>query len=354
MKVVDAVAHILKAEGVEFLFAYPVNHLIEAAAKVDIRTVIVRQERIGLHMADAVSRLSSGRKIGVFAMQHGPGTENAYGGVAQAYGESSPILVLPMGYPRQEAHVSPNYNAAVSFRDITKSVEPLTVPAAVPDVMRRAFTAVRNGRPQPALVVMPTDLLNEEVPEPLAYTPTRKLRSGPDPDDVRRAVDMLLEAERPVIYAGQGIHYAQAWPQLQALAERLQIPVMTTLTAKSAFPENHPLALGCANRSQPNAVMQFLREADLVFGIGCSFTITPFGIRMPPGKTILHATLDPKDLNKDVAADHALLGDAQLTLTAHSGRTGRARHRPPRRGRGAASAHSPSRTKAGSPIGCPS
>lgn len=316
MKVVDAVAHILKAEGVEFLFAYPVNHLIEAAAKVDIRTVIVRQERIGLHMADAISRLSSGQKIGVFGMQHGPGTENAFGGVAQAYAESSPILVLPMGPARREVQVEPNFDPTLNFRHVTKSVESLTLPDTVAPVMRRAFNAVRTGRPLPAMVVMPTDLLNEELPEPLDYTPSRSIRSGPDPDDVKRAVDLLLEAEHPVIYAGQGIHYAQAWPELVELAERLQIPVTTTLTGKSAFPEDHPLALGCANRSQPKGVMTFLRDSDLVFGIGCSFSFTPFGIRMPASKKIMHATLDPKDVNKDVASDHALIGDAKLTLRA--------------------------------------
>ena len=101
MNVAQAVAHVLKKEGVEYLFAYPVNPLIESAAELDIRTVIVRQERIGLHMADAMSRLTSGRKIGVFCMQSGPGTENAYGGVAQAFGESVPIVVLPMGYRRK-------------------------------------------------------------------------------------------------------------------------------------------------------------------------------------------------------------------------------------------------------------
>ena len=84
MKVVDAVAKVLKTEGVEYLFAYPVNPIIEAAAKLDIRTIIVRQERIGLHMADAMSRMTSGQQIGVFCMQSGPGSENAFGGVAQA------------------------------------------------------------------------------------------------------------------------------------------------------------------------------------------------------------------------------------------------------------------------------
>ena len=107
MNVAQAIARILKAEGVEILFAYPVNPLIEAAAEVDIRTVIVRQERVGLHMADAYSRLSSGQKLGVFCMQHGPGAENAYGGVAQAYGESVPIMVIPMGYPTRVMNVDP-------------------------------------------------------------------------------------------------------------------------------------------------------------------------------------------------------------------------------------------------------
>ena len=88
MQVAAAVAEILKREGVSFLIGYPVNPIIEAAAEADIRTIMVRQERIGLHMADAVSRVTSGEKIGVFTMQHGPGTENAFGGVAQSWGDS--------------------------------------------------------------------------------------------------------------------------------------------------------------------------------------------------------------------------------------------------------------------------
>src|SRR5215212_10805297 len=101
MKAVDAIAEILKREGVDFLIGYPVNPIIETAAVADIRTIIVRQERTGLHMADAVSRVTSGRTIGVFAMQHGPGTENAFGGVAQAFADSAPIVVLPAGYARR-------------------------------------------------------------------------------------------------------------------------------------------------------------------------------------------------------------------------------------------------------------
>src|SRR3954470_9948888 len=126
MRVANAVAEILKREGVEFLIAYPVNTVIEAAAEADIRTIIVRQERTGLHMADAVSRVTSGDQVGVFVMQYGPGTENAYGGVAQAYSESVPLLVMPGGYPRRLAWIDRNYNASVSMRNVTKSAEPLT------------------------------------------------------------------------------------------------------------------------------------------------------------------------------------------------------------------------------------
>src|SRR6187200_1420952 len=116
MKGAAAVAEILKREGVEFLIGYPVNPIIETAAVADIRTIIVRQARTGLHMADAVSRVTSGRTSGVFAMQHGPGTENAFGGVAQAYADSAPIVVLPAGYPRRLINVPPNFNAFLNYQ----------------------------------------------------------------------------------------------------------------------------------------------------------------------------------------------------------------------------------------------
>ena len=316
MNVAQAVAHVLKQEGVEYLFAYPVNPLIETAAELDIRTVIVRQERIGLHMADAMSRLTSGRKIGVFCMQSGPGTENAYGGVAQAFGESVPIVVLPMGYRRTVAQLSPNFHAYLNFQHITKSCEYLVLPETVSEVMRRAFTQVKNGRPGPALVEFPTDILDEEVPGPFEYRPTPSVRVGPDPDAVRDAAEALVAAERPVIYAGQGVHYAEAWPELKQLAELLEAPVTTSLDGKSAFPENHPLSLGNGGRSMPEPVHVFMQNADVIFGIGCSFTRTNFGLTMPEGKTYIHATLDPGDINKDVACHYPIVGDAALTLRA--------------------------------------
>src|SRR5689334_7668408 len=138
MKTADAISEILKREGVEWIIGYPVNHILERGAAADIRPIIVRQERTGLHMADAISRVTSGKKLGVFCMQHGPGTENAYGGVAQAYSESIPILVMPMGYARHLAHVSRNYNSSISMRDVTKTAEPVTAAKDLPAIFRRA------------------------------------------------------------------------------------------------------------------------------------------------------------------------------------------------------------------------
>jgi acetolactate synthase-1/2/3 large subunit len=316
MKGAAAVAEILKREGVEFLIGYPVNPIIEAAAQADIRTIIVRQERTGLHMADAVSRVSSGRRIGVFAMQHGPGSENAFGGVAQAYGESVPIVVLPAGYPRRLTNIPPYFNAFMNYRNITKWCEQVTCADAIPDALRRAFTQVRNGRPRPALVEIPTDVFPEEVPEPLDYRPTRATRTGPDPQAVTEVARVLVEARRPVIYAGQGVHYARAWRPLRELAELLEAPVTTSLQGKSAFPEDHPLSLGSGGRSLPGTVHHFLHAADVIFGIGCSFAASNFALVMPKNKVFVHATLDPADLNKTVPADCALIGDAGLTLEA--------------------------------------
>ncbi len=315
MKVGEAVAHIMKAEGIEILCGYPVNHLLEFAAAADIRPIIVRQERIGLHMADAISRVTSGKKIGAFCMQHGPGSENAYGGVAQAYSESVPLLVIPQGYPRRIAGIDPNYSASREMRNIAKISEHVIVPNEIVNALRRAFSNLRNGRGGPAIVEIPTDIWNEEIGD-VNYTPVGTAKFGPDPADVRKAAAAILAAKRPVIYAGTGVHWAQAWPQLRKFAELLGAPVTTSLGGKSAFPENHELSLGSGGNAIPKTVHHFIEKSDLIIGIGCSFTETNFGIKMPKGKTFVHATLDPNHLNKDVISAIGLVGDAGLTLDA--------------------------------------
>ena len=311
----EAIARILKAEGVKYLFCYPLNPIIEAAAAVDIRPILVRQERTGAHMADAFSRMTSGDEIGVFVMQHGPGAENSFGGVAQCYGESVPVLFMPAGYARNVAHYYPNFNSTLNMKHITKWAEPLTSGAEVVNVMRRAFTQLRNGRPGPVLVEIPWDVCNEAA-DISSYKPVFKTRTAPDPDHVKSAARELAAADKPVIYAGQGIHYSKAWPELKEIAELLNAPVTTSIAGKSAFDETHPLALGSGGHATSRMVYDFLYDADLIFGIGCSFAISSFATRMPKNKRYIHATLDPVDLNKDIQAEIGIAGDAKLTLQA--------------------------------------
>ncbi|HME27192.1 MAG TPA: thiamine pyrophosphate-requiring protein [Acetobacteraceae bacterium] len=315
MKVGEAVAEIMRREGIEILCGYPVNHLLEFAAAADIRPIIVRQERIGIHMADAISRVTSGKKIGAFCMQHGPGSENAYGGVAQSYSESVPLLVIPQGYPRRIAGIDPNFSASREMRGVAKISEHVIVPGEIVSALRRAFSNLRNGRGGPAIVEIPTDIWNEDIGE-LDYTPVSKAKSAPDPADVRKAAAAILAAKRPVIYAGTGVHWAEAWPQLRKFAELLGAPVTTSLGGKSAFPENHRLSLGSGGNAVPKTVHHFVEKSDLIIGIGCSFTETNFGIKFPKGKKFVHATLDPHHLNKDVVSAIGLVGDAGLTLDA--------------------------------------
>jgi acetolactate synthase-1/2/3 large subunit len=221
-----------------------------------------------------------------------------------------------MGYARRIAHIRPNFNSTESMANVAKTTEPVTSADEVPNVMRRAFTQLRNGRGGPCVVEIPTDVFQEEMTVDLDYTPVSGTRYGPEPDAVAAAADLLVAAEKPVIWAGQGVHYAEAWPQLQQLAELLAVPVATSLSGKSSFPEDHPLSLGSGGLAFSKQLHQFLHGADVIFGIGCSFTESSFAIAMPKGKRFIHATLDPLDLNKDIAAEICLLGDAALTLDA--------------------------------------
>ena len=238
MKVIDAIARILKIEGAEFLSAYPTTPLIEAAAKAEIRPVLCRQERVGVGIADGYARVKNGKKLAVFCMQYGPGAENAFPGVATAYSDSTPMLLLPLGHQRDRAQVFPLFSSARTFASVTKSVETITVGSQVADVMRRAISLMRMGRPGPTMVEIPADVVSEEVPEALidAYRPVKVTAAGANARDVEAAARVLREAKRPVIHAGQGVLYAEASDDLIELAELLQAPVMTTLEARAPSP----------------------------------------------------------------------------------------------------------------------
>ena len=250
MNVSQAIAAIMKREGVQNLFAYPVNPLIEACAEADIRPIIVRQERTGVHMADAVSRITSGDNVGVFCMQGGPGVENSFGAVAQAYAECVPLIVIPGGSARAQSWVRPAFNAALNFQHVTKWTEQVTTADGVVAAVRRAFTQARNGRPGPVLLEIPGDLWNQEVPD-FEYQPTKRALSMPAWDATDSAAKVLIEAERPVIYAGQGVHYAKGWEELKQLAMLIEAPVTTSLEGKSAFPEDNALSLGSGGARPP-------------------------------------------------------------------------------------------------------
>ena len=316
MRTIDAVAEILKREGINMLPSFPTTAVIEAAAAAGIKPVICRQERVGVGIADGWSRINNGKPAGAFAMQYGPGAENAYAGVTTAFSDAVPLLLLPLGHPLERDRVFPNFSSIRSYEAVTKFAEQINHPARVAATLRRAFTQMRSGRPGPALVEIPVDVGNAEV-EPAVvenYRPVKIARAQANPDEVMAAAKALLAAKRPVIQAGQGVLYAEGTPELVGLAELVQIPVYSTLAGKSAFPERHSLALGSAEGAMSEAAYHFLKEADLVFAIGSSLSAHGMAANIPDRKTIIHATADTIDHNKSYYADFPILGDAKLVL----------------------------------------
>jgi acetolactate synthase-1/2/3 large subunit len=312
----DVVAEILKREGTEFLACYPRNPLIDACAEVDIRPILCRQERIGVGMADGFSRIRAGKQNGVFAAQHGPGIENAFAGVAQAYAENVPVLVIPAGFAADRQYVKPTFRAAEVYAPVTKYAAMASSVQELPVVMRRAYQAMRSGKPGPVLVEVPNPVFEATFEGTLDYKPVPVMRSAPDPASVKEAARMLLAAKHPVIWAGQGVHYAEAGERLAALAELIPAPVAATNPGKSAIAESHPLALGASTRSSPKMYYEFLNRSDVVLAIGSSMTKTSFGPALPKGKKIIHSTNDPSDINKDTRAELGLVGDAALVIDA--------------------------------------
>ncbi len=317
------IAEILKREGTEFLSCYPRNPLIEACAALDNRPILCRQERVGVGLADGYTRIKRGKRNGVFAAQAGPGIENAFPGVAQAFSENVPLLVIPAGLPLARQYVRPVFRAADVYRPVTKWSALAHSVQELPELMRRAYHAMRSGKGGPVLIEIPAEVWEAEYEGELDYTAVKAQRAAPDPDAVKTAARMLLKAKNPLLLAGQGVLYAQASDRLSALAELIPAPVVTTNPGKSAIPESHPLALGASTRSRPKMFTEFMAKADLVLAIGSSLTRTPFGPGVPAGKTIIHSTNDADDINKEYRVDHAVIGDAALVLDAVIAEVGR-------------------------------
>ena len=225
MRAADAVVEILKREGVTTLFCFPTTSVIETAVAAGLRPIICRQERVGVDMADGYARVTNGKPPGVFAMQYGPGAENAFPGIATTFSDSVPVLFLPLGHARDQAQVFPMFHSSRTYASVTKLAEQILVPGQVPAAMRRAFSALKNGRPGPVMVELPRDLLDLDIgSDALEHRPVRPTRSSPAAHDVAEAARLLVDAACPVILAGQGVLYAEASDELVAMAELLRSP----------------------------------------------------------------------------------------------------------------------------------
>ena len=317
MNGIDYITSILKQEGVESMTCFPTNPLIETAAKAGIRPIMFRHERGAVMAADGFSRTSDRQRFGVVAVQSQAGAENAMGGIAQAYADNIPILVLPGGVRRNQISVRPNFSAAANYGGIAKHVEAIYEPGQVGDVMRRAFHALKNGAPGPVVVELIADVCNEEVPERgLTYVSPKPVVQRPAAGDLADAAALLLGAKKPLIWGGAGVLAAGATDELRTLAELTGVPVFCTMPGKSAMNETHPLALGAGSGMTTLAAYRWLSECDVMLCLGTSLTRTPYGQRIRPDKTLIHNTNNPDEINKNESVDLALPGDAKLTIAA--------------------------------------
>jgi thiamine pyrophosphate-dependent acetolactate synthase large subunit-like protein len=316
----NGLARILKAEGVPWVSTFPVCCVNNALGEEGVPILMMRDERYAVAVADAFSRVTGGKQIGVCTVMGGinpAGLQIATGALAQAYEDSSPVLCIADGVPPGQDGTT-RYDITAALRPVTKWIGHIDRPHRVPEIMRRAFTQLRTGRPGPVLVTIPRELGSrgtgeyDEDADP--YVPVKGWRAAPDPADVRAAIRALLAAERPLIFCGEGVFYAQATEELRRFAEQAQVPVLTTLKAKSAFPENHPLSIGVRGE----LAVDFLNRCDLVFAVGTSLCHGHFrhGIPNAREKVIVQCTVEESDVNRAYAVDHALIGDARFALQA--------------------------------------
>jgi len=315
MNTLQAVARILKTEGVEWIACFPSNNLIEAVAQEGIRPIMFRQERGAIMAADGYSRMNDRKKFGVIVTQGGPGSENSMGGLAQAFADNVPVLYLPGGPAINQHSVRPNFSPARTYETVSVYSEVLWKADMTASVMRRAFHRLRNGRPGPVIVEIPADVGTQEVPEAaMHYLPPRRMPQAPAASDVQDAVRLLLSAQKPVIWSGMGTLMAEASAELRELAELTEVPVYCTMPGKSGFDERHPLALGSGSSSTSRQAYRWLQESDLLLALGSSLTRTSYGQPIPGGKIMIHNTESLEDIGKDYNIEVGLPGDTKLTI----------------------------------------
>jgi acetolactate synthase-1/2/3 large subunit len=313
--VATGIARILKQEGVDWVSTFPVCRVNNALGKEGVPILMMRDDRYAVAVADAFSRITAGNRIGVCTFQGGvnaAGMQYAYAGMAQAFEDGSPVLCITDGVPIGSSGNS-QFDVASSMKTVSKWFGYIDKPERVPEFMRRAFTMLRSGSPGPVILAVPDPTgTYDETADP--YVTVKGWKSAPDPTDVTAAVDLLLKAQNPLIYAGEGVIYANASEELKSLAELINAPVISTLKAKGAFPENHPLFVGVRG----DHVSNYLDKSDLVLAVGSSLSPGRFshGIPNAASKTIIHCNVDELHVNKVYSTAQAVIGDARFTLQA--------------------------------------
>src|SRR5438046_6900737 len=242
VKAANGFARILKTEGIPWVSCYPTNHVNNALGEEGVPILMMGEERFAVAVADAFSRVTAGKQIGVctvMANLNAAGIQMAYGAVAQAWEDSSPLLVIAEGVgPSATRH--PHHDIGEAFKSVTKWVGEIGRAELVPDYLRRAFTHLRSGRPGPVLLLIPRDLGEyDEAEHP--YATVKGWRSAPDPDDVTRALKALPAAKDPLLFVGEGVLYADATAELLRFAGLAQVPVLPPLKGQREVPAHPPM-----------------------------------------------------------------------------------------------------------------
>ena len=326
MRGAEAVIKALEQEGIRYITGFSGGGLAPLWGPLrqsNIRPFAARNERLGVEIADGYARATG--EVGVAMTGTGPGATNCLTAIAGCYADNIPVLLLMGQHPMRNLGQEWQQEVSASIFDgLCKWRGAFTRVEDIPQVMRRAFTALRSGSPGPVVLEMHQDVLTAEADDDLmAYTPVGAPgKAGPSDADVARAADLLVGASLPVLNAGGGAMSAGAADEVMELAEMLSMPVATTIMGKGIFPENHPLSLGGGvyprSRYASGAALQINRKADVVLAVGNSFR-QPNGTDgrpIPAGVSIIHVNADEADLNKTYQVDVPILADAKLALRA--------------------------------------
>ena len=312
----------LEDEGVKVIFGMPGGAnlpIYDELYSSSIRHILIRHEQSAAHMADGYARIK--RKAGVCFATSGPGATNLVTGIATAYMDSSPIIAItgqvPKGMIGKDAFQECDIVGICT--SITKYCFQPMYARDIPEVVKKSFYIAESGRPGPVLIDIPKDVQQEvtdmnfpEIVKIRGYSP----HIEPDVTQVAKAIDLLLSAERPMIMAGGGVHISGAFVELQALAEMLMIPVVTTFKGKGVFPENHPLSLGPIGMHGHAEANKLVTEADVLLAIGSRFSDRSVGRFDEFGKDmkIIHIDIDPAEIGKNKQVDIGIVGDVKVSL----------------------------------------